>query len=275
MINEEKIKISTSEKGGEFTSILFQGIERIVNSQRWEYHTPILFPLVSQTKNNQITIQGHTYDMPRHGFLRDNTFCKLLHKQNHIKYMWQSYGDILNSYYPYPCSVEIDYIISDQTVNVTYRVTNTGPNTMYFCIGAHPGFSLLPGTQLSDYTLVFGQEESDDAIISTDITKPLIDGNMLHLRDLKPEQAVFLGNPNSRVVSILYQQKPFLDFSFGDTTEYFGLWHRLDPKHPFICLEPWSSMPLKNYSGEWSERPDIITLKSGKMYHFTYDFTFY
>jgi len=41
----------------------------------WTWHSPILFPIVGQLKNDELRHQGKTYPMTRHGFARDRMFA--------------------------------------------------------------------------------------------------------------------------------------------------------------------------------------------------------
>ncbi|MDA9312227.1 hypothetical protein N9515_09725 [Vicingaceae bacterium] len=38
----------------------------------WGSHAPVLFPAIGSFKNYTCTINGNTYAMPKHGFIRHN-----------------------------------------------------------------------------------------------------------------------------------------------------------------------------------------------------------
>ena len=57
-----------SLKNGEGLELLWQA------GAEWPWHSPNLFPIVGQLKNDQLRHQGETFLMPRHGFARDRTF---------------------------------------------------------------------------------------------------------------------------------------------------------------------------------------------------------
>jgi galactose mutarotase-like enzyme len=40
----------------------------------WPKHSPVLFPIVGQLKDNQYLYNGIAYTLPRHGFAREKTF---------------------------------------------------------------------------------------------------------------------------------------------------------------------------------------------------------
>ena len=56
------------------------------------------------------------------------------------------------------------YELEDAGISVTWKVKNTGKETMYFTIGGHPAFNVpvLEGTKFTDYYLYFeGKDHLD------------------------------------------------------------------------------------------------------------------
>jgi galactose mutarotase-like enzyme len=50
--------------------------------------------------------------------------------------------------------------------------------------------------------------------------------------------------------------------------KYLGLWHVPKTKAPYICIEPWSSLPSRqDIVEEFENQSDLISLPSGETYN--------
>ena len=55
---------------------------------------------------------------------------------------------------------------------------------------------------------------------------------------------------------------------------YFGIWHMPKTDAPYVCLEPWSSLPgRQDITEDLSCRSDLISLAPGKEYTATWSVT--
>ena len=46
---------------------------------------------------------------------------------------------------------------------------------------------------------------------------------------------------------------------------YLGIWHMPRTDAPYVCIEPWSSLPsTKNQIAVLEQQPDLLTLAPGK-----------
>jgi len=71
-----------------------------------------------------------------------------------------------------------------------------------------------------------------------------------------PKQVTLCSDKDSRKVRVTY---PDMD--------YLGIWHRPKSDAPYICIEPWSSLPSrKNVVEEFSTQDNLISLAAGKIY---------
>ena len=57
-------------------------------------------------------------------------------------------------------------------------------------------------------------------------------------------------------VTVSYPQMPYL-----------GLWHKPHSDAPYVCIEPWTSLPSRQDVIEtFEEKHDLVVLASGKTY---------
>jgi len=53
--------------------------------------------------------------------------------------------------------------------------------------------------------------------------------------------------------------------------EYLGIWHRPFTEAPYVCIEPWTSLPArKDIVEDFSTQPTLLSLEAGKRYSNTY-----
>lgn len=75
-ISNSHLHISVLSKGTEIASIKSKltGKEYMwqADPSIWGSHAPVLFPAIGSFKNYTCTINGNTYVMPKHGFIRHN-----------------------------------------------------------------------------------------------------------------------------------------------------------------------------------------------------------
>ena len=59
--------------------------------------------------------------------------------------------------YPFPFRFEIRYLVKDVTLEITFKVTNTGETVLPASMGAHPAFRwpFVPGLAKEAYALTF------------------------------------------------------------------------------------------------------------------------
>jgi len=154
-------------------------------------------------------------------------------------------------------------------------VRNTGDGTMYFGVGGHPGFRvpLEKGLAFEDYALAFEGESrrwllSDTSYTMTGETVPYpkADGVLPLRHDLFDQDAIILENEGrqarlysdkgQRAVTLRHPQMPYL-----------GLWHKPHSDAPYVCLEPWLSLPARHGVVEAFEtQPGLVHLVAGDNY---------
>ncbi|HSC38775.1 MAG TPA: aldose 1-epimerase family protein, partial [Chitinophagaceae bacterium] len=187
-IESNVLKVSVRTKGAELDSIYnkAQQLEYLWSGDPafWGKKSPILFPIVGTLKKDTYIFNGKEYHLSRHGFARDMEFAVTRQEADSVTLTLESNADTLLKF-PFSFRFDISYTVSENRLEVAYRVTNTGQGNMYFSVGAHPAFKvpLAAGTAYEDYSLVFNQPEqaprwpiSKDGLIEA-TPQALLDGS--------------------------------------------------------------------------------------------------
>ena len=163
---------------------------------------------------------------------------------------------------PLICRVEVPIVrsrpLDGNALKKEHIVKNTSDSVMYYEIGGHDAYTLCweDGEKITDYYVEF---EGTDALsrIATDenvmltadrVSVPLTDGRLPISRELFANDAVMTeGLPfrTATIASSKNHRRVTMDFTDFD---YFAVWSPYkDFEVPFVCLEPWSTLPDGNH----------------------------
>lgn len=287
VIKNDELILCFSGLGAELTSIsdTKTGRNYLWNADPtyWKRSSPVLFPIVGSLKDKSFTYKGITYPLSQHGFARDLDFKVIDSKENSISFLLESNKDTLEIY-PFPFRLIIAYTLVQREITVTWEVVNTGADTMYFSIGAHPAFlcPLNANEKQSDYFLAFDCENP------IGVTK--INENGLALKGLKDspviletengllpvsshlfdDDALVIENNQFHKVSLLTPNKiPYVTVSFD--APLFGLWSPAGKNAPFVCIEPWyGRCDSEDFNGTLEDREYGNKLEAGKNFQTSY-----
>ena len=148
--------------------------------------------------------------------------------------------------YPFAFAFRVIYTLEGESLRVTYQVTNTGKDDLYFSVGGHEGYA-CPGS-IENYSLLFEQEESPKTVLLDGplltYESKLLGSNTKELplsRDLFALDSYIFTDLKSRAVTLKNNQTEetvTLSFDGADTLLIWG-----KPDGGFICLEPWCGIP--------------------------------
>lgn len=233
------------------------------NSAYWGKFSPVLFPVVGTLVGNRYQYKGQWYSLPRHGFAREQIFALSQYTPAEATFTLTQTPQSLQVY-PFAFTLQLQYTLVKDTLQVVYNVLNTGEETLYFSIGGHPAFAVpnLPNTTYTDYYLAFNQPEPlhryllQDGLLRREAVPLTAPGGQLPLHpDLFAQDALVLKHLQSTQVSLLCRKHPHgIDFNFQGFP-YLGLWAA--PQAPFVCIEPWCG-----HADEVAHNGDI-TAKAG------------
>lgn len=245
----------------------------------WKRTSPVLFPIVGSLNQGVFRYGGKEYPMSQHGFARDMEFLLSGQSEDGLKFVLRS-DEETRARYPFDFALELGYRLVENTLVVSWKVTNCGGDRMYFSIGGHPAF-LCPvdgkGVQ-TDYKLMFDTEDQITAAIIgnggalSQRTKKyaLNHGKMDITADLFDEDALIIENNQAHKVSLCNQEgQPYLTVCFD--APLFGLWSPAKKNAPFICIEPWyGRCDRETFTGDLSEREWGNMLDGGAEFYAEY-----
>lgn len=278
-IKNEDLTVRISSKGGELRSVcdkngkeyLWQG-----NRETWADRGPNLFPYIGRLTKGTYTYEGKAYQMGIHGFLMHTEMDPVLCEKDTLVLKMEDSGETRKEY-PFSFRLEICWKVEGPSLEITYRVINQDKKTMYFGIGGHPGFQVPfeQGKELRDYCLDFSEGSepvslglSEDCFMNgKEVPMKLRDGRFLDLdeglfaqdslvlREM-PRQVILRSKEGGKGIRLEYPQMPYL-----------VLWTWPGMQEPFLCVEPWSSLPSrKDVTEDLAQQENLVSLKKGGIY---------
>jgi len=247
-IRSKLLAVKINSFGAEVCSVKNnEGIEFIWQADKdvWARHAPVLFPIVGKLKDNFFIHEGKKYELPQHGFARDMEFDVLEQRDNSCTFQLLSNNDT-KAKFPFEFKFQINYSVNENTLETQYKIINPSGTTIYFSVGAHPGFNcpLLPKEKFEDYYLEF---ESDtffkkqlnnglrtDGIESLKLT----DQKLFLTNNLFDNDALVFENQQINAISLCSSVSKHKITLQSKGWPYFGIWAKKGSQQ-FICLEPW------------------------------------
>ena len=287
-LKNDKLRLTVDTLGAQMMHIqsadgceyLWQG-----DSAYWSGRAPVLFPFIGRLTNNRCKVAGVTYPMGIHGFAAACGFTCIEQGEDRVTLTLLA-NEETKRQYPFDFVFSVTYALQDNTIAVSYKVENKSPGVMPFALGGHPGFNvpLEEGERFEDYYLEFSQACLPDRVgfspsvylNGIDKRYPLRDDRVMDLRhQLFDEDAIILKNMcrevtlrsrrSGRAVKVTYPQMA-----------YVGFWHMPKTDAPYVCIEPWTSLPARqDVVEELTCRSDMLQLPGGRVYENIWTITVY
>lgn len=286
VLKNDKLQLVVNSLGAEMHSLQSSdGVEYLWQGdpEYWGNRAPNLFPFVGRLTNDSYKYLGKVYPLGIHGFASSEEFTIVEQNTTSLTLELCSSQETKNSY-PFDFSLLITYALREDTVDITFCVHNSGQNTMPFGIGGHPGFNvpLVGGEQFEDYVLEFSCPCQPDRVgfspavylNGQDELYPLREDKYIDLRhDLFDEDAVILKNMAREITLRSKVSGRGVCVVYPDLA-YLGIWHWPKTTAPYVCIEPWSSLPSRqNVIEELTCKSDLIQLPPNKKYETTWSIT--
>ena len=254
-----------SIKDAKGTEYLWQGDEKY-----WKDRALTIFPYVARLNGGKYLLEGREYSMPIHGLAPYRDFRIIAEKADKIT-LELSYDEETLAAYPYRFSFRVDLSLKTNRLITEYTVRNNDDRIMYFGLGGHPGFKVpFSGGSFEDYYLRFHQKCSPGRIEFNEncfrsgniIPFPLEDDSILRLsHGLFDNDAIVLkdtcrkvsieGNETDSSITVRFPGMP-----------YVGFWHMPKTDAPYVCIEPWCSLPaMEGGITEFEKQADLLHLQ--------------
>lgn len=278
-IKNSKLKLGVDTLGAQIMSLqdaggteyLWQG-----DPAYWQDRSPVLFPFIGRLTENSYLYKGKRYPMTIHGFAAATEFAPVEQGADYVV-LEAVDDDTTRQQYPFAFSLKITYRLVENRLQITYQVDNRSQEVMPFGIGGHPGFNVpfVKGEQFEDYELVF-----DTACLpqrlgfspavylnGQDENYPLENDTTIALRhSLFDEDAVILRNMAKKITLRSKVSGKALQVSYPDMP-YLGIWHMPHTDAPYVCIEPWTSLPARqDVVEEFTCKSDMLQLTPGGSY---------
>lgn len=271
------LRVSVSPSGAELMSVRStDGVEYLWqgDTRYWGDRAPNIFPYVARLTGGRYTYQGKTYHMPIHGFAPTAEFAVADAGKDSITFVLGTTPEYYEMY-PFEFRFSIRYYLEANTLHAEMKVENLDEKAMYFGLGGHPGINvpLEDGLTFEDYYLDFPpcaprRVEFTPACFITGRDDPftLQKGKYPLRHDMFDDDAIVLKGVPGHVTLRSDKGKRSVTLIAPDLPVY-GFWHMPRTDAPYICLEPWSSLPSRQDIVEDLEtQPDLIRLGPGKTY---------
>lgn len=278
-ITNNFFQVAIQHKGAELCSIksVKTGKQYMwnANPEIWGSYAPVLFPAIGSLKNDECTIDGKIYKIPKHGFIRHNENL-IVNSKTETEIDFQlDYSDETLAIYPYKFQFHIIFRLIDNQIIVSHKVINLDAQSIYFHLGGHPAFKcpINEKEDYSDYYLEFEQPEtvattllSQNGLISDKTQLMLENTKILPLhRYIFDNDALIFKNLKSRKVHLKsHQSNQVLSINF-EGFPYLGIWAK--PNAPFVCIEPWIGIADDEATnGDFLKKDKLIELGKGKTF---------
>lgn len=243
----------------------------------WASHAPVLFPVCGSVKNDTITIDGQSYPMTKHGFVRNAEFTIAKQGDDFVELILTP-TDSMRAMYPFDFVFHVTYTLVEDGYTTTFLVENKSDQVMPFCVGGHPGFNvpMEDGAAFQDYQVEFAEVE--DGLLAQAPSGKLIEGyghlegfrnaRILPLsHELFAHDALIFDGLKSRSVRLVHRiSGKGLHFSFPKM-EVLAIWSKPVAKANYVCLEPWHGLPGKeSESNRFEDKAYATMLDPGSCY---------
>lgn len=277
-IQNEFLTVSAEEEGAQLSSILgTDGTEYLWqgDARYWSDRALNIFPYVARLTDGRYQLDGREYTMAIHGIAPYRRFT-LTEKTDTAMVLALDSDEETYRAYPRKFRFSIRYALNGNSLEVTYQVENRDERTMYFGLGGHPGFDvpLAHGKAFADYRLRFEAECTPKRVgftencflDGTDSDFPLEGGRVLPLRHALFDDDAIVLKDMVRQVTLEADSGPSVTVSFPQMP-YLGIWHWPRTDAPYVCLEPWSSLPsVQDQVAVFERQADLISLAPGNTY---------
>ena len=284
-IQNKKLQLTVDTLGAQMMHLVAGGEEYLWQGDDvyWEDRAPVLFPYVGRLTDEKCTVSGDPYSMGIHGFAAACEFAAEKVAEDAMVLVLEANAETL-SRYPFAFRFAVTYALKENTVAIAYRVENKGEKVMPFGIGGHPGFGIphAEGEAIEDYYLEFAYPclpdkmgVSDTGFMTGhDLPCPLAEGKYLPLDPtLHSDDTVLLRNM-AKAVTLRSKKSDYAITVSYPEMPYLGLWPWPGTGAPFLCIEPWASLPARqDVVEELTAKSDLIHLPGGKIFETEWSIT--
>lgn len=282
IIQNENLSVTVSSLGAELLSIKSKDSKNIIeylwqgDEKYWGGRSPVLFPYVGRLTDGKYKMDKEVYSMRIHGLAQYYEHEIVEKNDSFITYEFKYSEETLNQY-PRKFVLQTTYSIVENRIIVHYNVKNCDSKIMYFGIGGHPGFNVPidKNKKFEDYFIQFDKSCKMRKVCFSDTCFPtgeyldfVLDenGRLPLIHDLFDNDAIVLTDMGNEVSLECNDGSHKVKVRFSGIS-YLGLWHRPKTDAPYVCIEPWCTLPSRDkVVEEFETQPGLIKLEANDSY---------
>ena len=277
------LTVEISDHGAELQSIMKNDVEYLWQGDKtyWGRRSPVLFPIVGSVWESRYRIDGTEYQLGQHGFARDMDFSLVSASEARARFRLESSEETL-AVYPYPFTLDIEYHIHNNCLEVIWEVSNPSESDIYFQIGAHPAFfyPAYDPEKSGRGFMTFDRQEGLECIrirekgcVDAQTKWPLemTEGRLKLEKDTFDSiDTIMIQDSQVRRVNMFKEDgTPWLSLEFD--APVVGIWSPPGKTAPFICIEPWyGRCDRAGYEGDYRDKDWINKLAPGESFEGIY-----
>ncbi len=255
-IENEYVKVAVNDFGAELfsfyskktnTEYLWQG-----DTKHWKDRAINLFPFIGRMCEGRFLYKGVSYPSRPHGLARYYPFTLESQTENSLTFLFTD-NEETRKEYPFAFEFRVIFLLDGYALTTRYEVKNIGDETLICTFGGHPGINVPFGKgEFEDYYLEFAAPNAPTRLLLDDSNRfmankavpyPLVDGNKIPLRhDLFACDAIILENSGYEVAVKSAKESRYVSMKY-DGYRFIGFWQAYADDTPYVCLEPWESLP--------------------------------
>ena len=282
IIENEFLRVTIIENGAQIKSVVSKcdGVEHMwnANPEVWKYHSPVMFPYAGKVRDGRIEIRNQVVEnAPQHGFHRVHNHSLVSHNPECLVLALEA-NDQTRAMFPYQFRFLSTFKLVENSIHHILTVENLDEESFPFGIGYHPAFAVPFDAEhsITDYELRFSDLESPVCLESPagllngkyytlgsniqaiDITDGMFDNDSHCMINLRSKTLGLYEKNSARAVVCDIQDFP-----------YCLIWGK-PGKPPFICIEPWHSLPsMDSGSYRWEEKAAAASVAPGESWSCT------
>ena len=270
-IENASFRVSAKRMGAELSGffdkrtgeeLLWQG------GEIWSGQSPLLFPVVGRLREDTYCLGDETYKIAKHGFARKSAFELEFASDSEMTFLLTD-SPATRECFPFPFELRVKYSFTEGGFVMEYRVKNTGGETMYFSIGAHPGFRCAMGDRVvMDEIETAAAFRLNENGLRAKAQTPVFDNSreMVVTPDVFAKDALIFDGLKSKGCTLERANGRKIHVDFGDAP-CLGLWAK--PGAPYVCIEPWYGIDDMCDAGhDFTKKERICSLAAGEEFVF-------
>jgi galactose mutarotase-like enzyme len=242
----------------------------------WDHSSLLLFPNAARIASDRILVDGKAYPATMHGFAYTSLFT-VVQQSGDAATLELCANARTRRYFPYAFRLRVTFRLEGDTLIQQLEVCNEDTRTMYFSIGAHPGFylPLEVGESGNDYLLRFDRPQQIEQLYLEKGTSLLTHDAAPFLRqetdvslceEMFDEGPILLSNVSADSITLLSRKSGhYVKLGIRDFP-YLCLWGN-PHKNAMICMEPWCG--VSDYTDTdhiWEKKRGIEQAAAGKTF---------